>query len=222
MKAMILAAGRGERMLPLTQNTPKSLLCINHKPLIVYHIENLAAAGFNELVINVSYLGSHIIQAIGNGEKWNVQITYSTEDTPLEVAGGIVHALPLLGDMPFLTVNADIWTDYPFAQLKSLAVENAHLVLTPTPDYYPQGDFSLEYQKIIPAKLNNALIATGITLYHPRFFSRIKHGIQRMGTLWHEAVAHKELTGECYTGKWYDIGTPERFSKINAEFNLNN
>jgi len=222
MKAMILAAGRGERMQPLTLTTPKPLLTIDNKPLIVYHIENLAAAGFKELVINVSYLGDQIVNALGNGEKWNVHINYSIEDEPQEVAGGICRALPLLGDEPFLTINADIWTDYPLANLKNYPVENAHLVLAPAPSYYPQGDFSLQNQTLIPVKIGNELIVTGVTVYHPRFFSHIKPGIQRMGTLWHQAVARGELTGECYNGKWHDIGTPERFYQINTQIQLLN
>ena len=215
MKAMILAAGRGERMLPLTAHTPKSLLTVANKPLIVYHLENLAAAGFTDIVINVSYLGEQIITALGDGSRWNMHINYIVEKKPLEVAGGIINALHLLSDTSFITINADIWTDYPLANLKNTPVEYAHLVLTTTPDYYPQGDFSLADNRLIPALPHQGLIAMGITLYHPQFFAGMTPGIKPMGILWHQAVTRGELTGEHYQGKWFDVGTPERLNKVN-------
>lgn len=216
MKAMLLAAGKGERMRPLTLTRPKPLLEVAGKPLIEHHIVALAAAGVSDLVINVSWLGQQIVDYCAGGERWGVQIHYSREDEPLETAGGIIQALPLLGSEPFLLVNADIWTDYAFAELAatSLAEATARLVLVANPPHNPGGDFSLEADRVIAAG-TQTLTYAGIGLYHPHFFAGCEPGKRPLLPLLERAIADRRLFGESFAGVWTDVGTPERLAQLN-------
>lgn len=220
MKAMILAAGFGERMRPLTEHTPKPLLTVGGIPLIENHIYRLADAGFHELVINVSHLGQQIIDFCGDGSRWSVQISFSEEDEPLETAGGIIRALPLLGNDPFLVVNGDVWTDYPFEQLLSRdfpEVGGAHLVMVDNPPQHPLGDFGLEADHVrqLPEG-ESGYTFSGIGLYTPTFFDGVPAGKSPLRPLLDRCIAAKKLTGEHYAGEWRDIGTPERLEALNA------
>ena len=226
---MILAAGRGERMRPLTDTIPKPLLQIAGKSLIEYHIEALAAAGINELVINHAWLGEKIEAQLGNGARYDAKIQYSREDQALETAGGIKNALHLLGDEPFIVVNGDIFTDYPFAQLKTSAehlaeTELAHLVLVNNPEHHPGGDFYCQNNKVIdPLALKKSAeqqsrqgyTFSGIACYTPAFFSEIKAGKQALAPMLRAAMAKQQISGEIYKGAWCDIGTPERLKELN-------
>ena len=220
MKAMILAAGFGERMRPLTEHTPKPLLKVGGVALIEHHICRLAAAGFTELVINVSHLGQQIIDFCGDGGVWGVQITFSEEDEPLETAGGIIKALPLLGSKPFLVVNGDVWTDYPFQQMLSRDTPQsggAHLVLADNPPQHPLGDFGLEGKRVrqLPEG-ETGFTFSGIGLYTPEFFEGVPAGKSPLRPLLDRCIVAQKLTGEHYTGEWRDIGTPERLEALNA------
>lgn len=215
MKAMILAAGRGERMRPLTDTTPKPLLQAGPKRLIEYHLTNLARAGFTDVVINVAWLGQKIIDALGNGEKFNINIYYSNEgNQALETGGGIYNALPLLGNEPFLVVNGDVWTDYPFEKLRSFKLKDkAHLVLINNPEHNPQGDFSISNGRL----LNNAgdrLTFSGIGVYAKEFFTTGSDGKYPLAPLIRRYIDSNEISGEVYQGKWIDIGTPQRLESL--------
>lgn len=225
MKAMILAAGRGERMRPLTDHTPKPLLKVGGKPLIVWHIERLAQAGFREIVINHAHLGTQIEQALGNGAQWNVSIQYSPEVVALETAGGIANALPLLGDAAFCVVNGDVFTDYDFARLHAQAkrvIEGdalAHLVLINNPPQHPQGDFA-----ITDGFLQNAgapmLTFSGIGVYQPALFAEIVRGdAAKLAPLLRQAITQQKATAEHYAGVWHDIGTPQRLTELDTWLN---
>jgi len=210
---MILAAGRGERMRPLTDQTPKPLLQAGGKPLIVHHIESLAAAGFRELVINHSHMGGQIEGALGDGSKWGLQISYSPEDQALETGGGIFNALPLLGTAPFLVVNGDVWTDYAFS-LPALPDEIlAHLVLVDNPQHHADGDFALQRGRV--ANSGGArLTFSGIGMYHPRLFIGCRPGAFKLAPLLRAACDQRRVSGEHYRGRWMDIGTPERLLEL--------
>jgi MurNAc alpha-1-phosphate uridylyltransferase len=218
-KAMILAAGLGNRMRPLTDHRPKPLLEVAGKPLIVYHIEKLAAAGFEEIIINIAHLGFMIPEALGDGSRWGVRITYSDEqeEGALESAGGIVKALPLLGDHPFLVVNGDVWCDYVFDSSFDLKEDLAHLVLVQNPDHNQKGDFALKEGRV----LNEGACTytfSGIGYYAPELFKRLAYGKSSLAPLLREAIADKKVSGELYEREWRDIGTPERLAEINAMF----
>lgn len=214
MKAMILAAGRGERMRPLTDNTPKPLLWSGSKRLIEYLIESLAAAGFIDLVINHAYLGGQIEQALGNGGRYGVQIRYSPEGAQgLETGGGIFQALPLLGKEPFLAVNGDIWTDYPFTRVQQAPIGLAHLILVDNPPYSPQGDFALQGKRIAAVGANK-LTFSGIGVYRPELFAQCRPGRFPLAPLLREAMPWGWVTGERYRGQWRDIGTPARLQHL--------
>lgn len=222
MKAMILAAGRGERMRPLTVHTPKPLLKVGGKPLIVWHIERLAAAGFRDIVINHAHLGAQIEQALGNGAQWNVSIQYSPETVALETAGGIANALPLLGDVPFCVVNGDVFTDYDFAQLsvKSQAILSghalAHLVLVDNPPQHPNGDFAIA-NGLLQQAGEAMLTFSGIGIYQPTLFADIVRGhAAKLAPLIRQAIAQDKATAEHYTGIWHDIGTPQRLTELDT------
>jgi MurNAc alpha-1-phosphate uridylyltransferase len=216
MKAMILAAGRGERMRPLTDRTPKPLLEAGGKPLIVYHIEALRDAGFRELVINHAWLGEQIEQYLGDGSRFGVQILYSPEpEGALETGGGIHHALPLLGDEAFVVVNSDIWTDYPYARLHHPQQALAHLVLVDNPAHHRQGDFSLDNGLVTDAG-EATLTFSGIGLYRPELFSSHAPGAFPLAPLLREAMRRGQVTGEHYRGRWSDVGTPQRLAELNA------
>jgi MurNAc alpha-1-phosphate uridylyltransferase len=215
MKAMILAAGRGERMRPLTDDTPKPLLRIGGQTLIEHHIHALAQAGFTELVINHAHLGEQIVTALGDGDAYGVEILYSAETPPaLETGGGIFNALPLLGDAPFLVLNADIWTDFPLAELPRQIEGLAHLVLVDNPEHHAQGDFSLSAGQVSqrgPAMLTFG----GIGVYSPELFSACTAGAFPLAPLLRQAMDKNRVSGEHYQGSWFDIGTPERLEAVN-------
>ena len=223
MKAMILAAGRGERMRPLTDRVPKPLLEIGGKPLIVWHVEKLRAAGFIELVINCSHLGDQIEAALGDGARFGARISYTREAQPLETAGGIAYALHLLGTAPFAVVNADIYSDYPYERLAAAVAELvasdalAHLVLVDNPQHHRDGDFALVGRRVVCTGLR--LTFSGIAVYRPEFFAQLVPGTRAaLAPLLRAEIERARVTGEHYRGCWYDIGTPERLALVNAQF----
>lgn len=215
MKAMILAAGRGERMRPLTDNTPKPLLQVAGKPLIQYTIENLVRNGFYDLVINLAYLGAQIRHALGDGSQWGAKIVYSDEgEEGLETAGGIIHALPLLGTKPFLVINSDIACDFPLATLRKPLSGFAHLVLINNPDHHPDGDFSLRHDGILQVEGENKLTFSGIGVYDAKLFAQVAPGKSKLAPLLRTAMANALVTGEKFSGFWMDIGTTERLQLL--------
>ena len=214
MKAMILAAGKGERLRPLTLHTPKPLIRAAGVPLIEYHIRALAAAGFRELVINHAWLGEQIEAYLGDGERFGVQIRYSAEGEPLETGGGIHRALPLLGEQPFLVVNGDIWTDYDFACLAPLSSELAHLVLVDNPAHHPKGDFLLADCAVRDEGEGTRLTYSGLAVLHPRLFEGCKAGAFKLAPLLRQAMAAGQVSGEHYSGRWVDVGTHERLAEV--------
>ena len=223
MKAMILAAGRGERMRPLTDHTPKPLLVAGGKPLIVWHLERLAIAGFREIVINHAHLGAQIEAVLGNGSQWGLSIRYSPEPPgALETAGGIATALPLLGDAPFLVVNGDVYCDVDFGRFFELTVEGwkpaAHLVMVENPAHHAGGDFSLDGERVIYARGEQTLTYAGIGVFSPSFFADVQPGtIMKLRPLLDAAIAAGTLTGERFAGRWVDVGTPQRLAELDAE-----
>lgn len=218
---MILAAGVGERMRPLTDHTPKPLLQVGGSPLIAHHLQRLARAGFTELVINVSHLAGQIIDYCGDGSRWGVTITWSPEPEPLETAGGIFNALPLLGDAPFLVVNGDVWVDYPFARLLGFVPpdhECAHLVMVDNPAQHPRGDFQLDGHgrvRELPPGASGFTYA-GVGVYTPAFFASMTPGKLRLRPLLDAAIRRGCLSGEYYDGHWEDVGTPGRLRDLDA------
>ncbi len=226
MKAMILAAGRGERMRPLTDDTPKPLLEVAGKSLIEHQVEKLVAAGFTELVINVSWRGEQIIECLGDGRRQGCEIQFSRETEALETAGGIIQALPLLGAAPFALVNADIWTDYPLAELRaaSLAEDGrAHLVLVDNPPQHSRGDFLLGENGRIARPGGDepqTLTYSGIAVFQPGFFAGAKPGKQPLLPWLEKWIAETALSGEYYGGDWLDVGTPERLAELDARLGI--
>ena len=217
MKAMILAAGRGERMRPLTDRTPKPLLEAGGRPLIQYHIEALRDAGFRELVINHAHLGAQLVERLGNGEQLGVRINYSPEpEGALETGGGIKRALALLGEQPFLVVNGDIWTDYPYQQLHREPAGLAHLVLVDNPQHNPDGDFQLKGDKVTEEG-KQKLTFSGIGLYRPGLFSHTPDGAFPLAPLLCSAMQDGQVSGEYYAGQWMDIGSPQRLSELDLK-----
>ena len=236
MKAFILAAGRGERMRPLTDHTPKPLLVAGGKPLIFWHLERLAAAGFKEIVINHAHLGALIEQTLGDGAQWGLHIQYSPEPPgALETAGGIATALPLLGDEPFLVVNGDVYCDFDFGRFFRLTVEGwkppAHLVMVANPAHHTGGDFSLlpspacgggaggeGIQRVIYANGEQTFTYAGIGVFSPSFFADVKPGtVMKLRPLLDTAIAAGTLTGERFAGRWVDVGTPQRLAELDQE-----
>jgi MurNAc alpha-1-phosphate uridylyltransferase len=212
---MILAAGRGARMRPLTDHVPKPLLDVGGKPLITWHIERLAQAGITELVINHAYLGQQIEQALGDGSHWQVHIQYSAEQTALETAGGIAKALPLLGDRPFLVVNGDVFTDINYAALSLPAGKLAHLVMVDNPAQHADGDFALQ-DGLVTQAASNKLTFSGIGVYHPDLFQAIPSGeAARLAPLLISVMQQGRVSGQHHTGLWHDIGTPQRLEQLN-------
>jgi MurNAc alpha-1-phosphate uridylyltransferase len=208
MKVMILAAGRGERLKPLTDTTPKPLIQVGKKRLIEYHLERLSACGFKEIVINVSHLGEQIQNYLGDGQNYGVKIHYSVEPEALETAGGILKAMPYLGNGPFMTVNGDILTDYPFEKMQLINGELARIVLVDNPPHVPNGDFSLMdgYLGLDGQKYTHS----GITCFHPQFFAGLP--VQKLSVvpLLFAAIAKKQISGEHYSGTWFDIGSSKQ------------
>lgn len=214
---MILAAGRGERMRPLTDHTPKPLLPVGEKPLIVWHLEHLAQAGFKEVVINHAHLGSQIEAALGDGAKWGLHIKYSPEHVALETAGGIANALELLGSEPFLVINGDVFTDIPFEHLVLAPSKLMHLVLIDNPPQHSQGDFVFE-SEIIKLEGGSKLTFSGVGVYHPALFAEIKRGEPaKLAPILRQAIADNKATAEYFKGVWHDIGTPERLMALNQQ-----
>lgn len=221
MKVMILAAGLGKRMRPLTDHTPKPLLRAGGKALLEHHLLRLAAAGLHEVVINVSHLAEQVEAFCGDGSAWGLSIQWSREAQPLETAGGIQRALPLLGEGPFMVVNGDVWTDYPFAQLCRLpppADGSAHLVLVDNPPQHPLGDFMLDTAGRVLARgaSESGFTYAGLGIYTPGFFVGLAPGEYPLRPLLDRAIDEGRLTGEHYPGQWADIGTPERLAALDA------
>lgn len=222
MRAMILAAGRGDRMRPLTDKTPKPMLKVNGKPLIQYHVENLVQSGIVDIVINHAVFGDQIENYLGNGKTLGARIVYSAEgNEPLETAGGIINVLTLLGDVPFITVNADIWTDFPFQQLiESSKGSLSHIILVDNPEHNPAGDFSLQGNKVLN-KGKSMLTFSGISVFKPEFFKDCSAGSASLTPILRQAVSQGRVTASHYQGWWQDIGTPERLSSLRNSLNYN-
>jgi len=231
MKAMILAAGRGERMRPLTDSLPKPLLTIAGKSLIEYHIEKLVNAGITELIINHAWLGDKIEAQLGDGSRYGADIYYSPEVKALETAGGIKNALHFFADEPFLVINADVFTDYPVEHLISvcqrLAMTSeldtmAHLVLVNNPEHHLQGDFycwqNQLYEQMDVMTQAQRYTFSGIACYRPQFFQTMTTGKQALAPLLRAAMAKGQVRGEIYLGEWWDIGTPERLQQLNQTY----
>jgi MurNAc alpha-1-phosphate uridylyltransferase len=217
MNAMILAAGRGERMRPLTDSIPKPLLPVGGKPLIDFHVEALRQAGFGLIVVNVSHLGDQIQQHLGDGSRFGVSLRYSPEpEGALETGGGIHQALPLLGDGPFLVVNGDLWTDYPFGNLRRRRVGLAHLVLVDNPGHHPEGDFALSDERVSVDGVARYTFS-GIGLYRAELFAGCTPGRFPLAPLLRRAMAEGRVTGEYYQGVWSDVGTPERLASLDRQ-----
>ena len=228
MKAMILAAGRGERMRPLTDACPKPLLSVGGKPLIVWHLERLARAGFQEVVINHAHLGALLQDALGDGHAFGLSILWSGESpAALETAGGIAKALPLLGSKPFLVINGDIFCAWDVAQAEAIAArmtainDLAYLVMVANPPQHSEGDFVLEKGRIITGD-SPRLTFSGIGIYDPRLFEGLPPGKSaKLAPLLRTALAQGQCGGEAYAGSWHDIGTPERLAALNHVFRVN-
>jgi MurNAc alpha-1-phosphate uridylyltransferase len=215
VKAIVLAAGRGERLRPLTDHTPKPLLSVRGKPLIIWHLEALARVGVREVVINLSWLGESIRQALGAGEPFGLRIQYSEEPPgALEVGGGIFKALPLLGDAPFIVVNGDTYTDLDFSRLEIRPAALAHLVLVPNPEHHPAGDFVLNGAQV-SADGAPRLTYSGIGVYRPELFAGCAPGRFPLLPLLREAIMARRLTGERYDGHWTDVGSVQRLAALN-------
>jgi len=214
MRAMILAAGRGERLRPLTDTTPKPLLDIDGRSLIERHLETFSQAGFREIVINLAHLGDSIRDTLGNGSKWGLTIHYSQEPPgALDTGGGIQQALPLLGESPFTVINGDVLTNFPVARLRATKCDLAHLVLVPNPDHNPEGDFAFQGGRIMPDG-QPTYTFSGISVYHPRLFEAQPGGRYSVVPLLRAALTAHQVTGEIYGGRWHDIGTPERLETL--------
>jgi MurNAc alpha-1-phosphate uridylyltransferase len=231
MKALIFAAGLGERMRPLTDHTPKPLLHVGGKALIVWHLEKLAAVGVREVVINTSWLADRFPQALGNGERWGLAIDYIYEgDTPLETGGGMLNALPRLGDAPFLLVNGDIWTDYDFARLPREPEGMAHLVMVDPPGYATHGDFALDDAGHVRRDGAHRLTYAGIGVYRTALLAewqahadadagRAPNGKPRfrLAPVLRAFMEGDAIAGEHHRGRWTDVGTPERLAQLDRE-----
>ncbi len=221
MKAMILAAGRGERMRPLTDTTPKPLLPVGGKPLIVWHLERLAAAGFREVVINHAHLGAQIVAALGDGHAFGLAIDYSPEPPgALETAGGIAAALPLLGEAPFLVLNGDIWCDWDLRRAASLDTRHAHLIFVDNPLHHPSGDFRLVGDLLCSAESSplETLTYAGIGVFAPAFFANVPRGaVMKLRPLLDAGMARGEIGGERHAGHWVDVGSPQRLAELDRE-----
>ncbi len=220
MKAFIFAAGLGTRMRPLTNTCPKPLLPAGGKPLIEYHLEKLAAAGFREVVINTSWLADKLETALGDGSRWQLRIHYSREAQPLETAGGLRHAAQWLGEEPFVAINGDVWCELDFNRL-TVPTGLAHLVLVDNPPHHPEGDFVLLADGAVSAQPINSsptLTFAGIGVYRPQLLQLAPQEV-RLGALLRHAMRQGQVTGEHFTGDWRDIGTPQRLAALDADLN---
>lgn len=223
MKAMLLAAGRGNRLRPWTDHAPKPLLTVAGKPLIIHHIENLVRAGITDIIINLAYLGEQIELALGNGSAFGAHIQYSKEEPVLETGGGVYHALPLLGPDPFIVMNADIFTDFPLVKLTTCNLPLAHIILVRNPEHNPNGDYYLDENGYIFDQCDENKIGyhalhkytfSGIGIYRPELFQDCKPGIFRLPTLFKKAMEKRKITGENYQGLWCDVGTIDRWQQL--------
>ena len=217
---MVLAAGFGNRLRPLTDHTPKPLLPIGGKPMIVHHLEKLAAAGFKEVVINLGHLGHKIPEALGDGSSWGLSIAYSDEGPdPLETGGGLAKALPLLGDDPFLLVNGDVWSDLDFSTIPSSLAENdlATLFLVQKPGWREKGDFSLSNSRVVETEMPEYLYA-GIALYHPKILEGAKVEKFSIVPRLKSAISKNLVGGILFPGQWDDVGTPDRLSALQSKY----
>ncbi len=215
MKAMILAAGRGERLRPLTDQCPKPLLPIGGKPIIEHTIQSLVSNGITDIIINVSYKGDLIQQALGDGKQLGANLSYSDEGLEaLETAGGILRALPFFEEQPFLVVNGDVYTDYPYAQLLNRSVNTAYLVLVPNPQHHPLGDFGLN-TNLVTNQADQLLTFSGIGVYSANLFEGLQDGRHPLGPLLREAIKSGNVSGEGYDGIWMDIGNVKRYQAVN-------
>ena len=228
MKAMILAAGRGERMRPLTDTCPKPLLAAGGKPLIAWHIERLRQAGITELVINHAHLGHMIEAALGDGSQFGVHIRYSAEANALETAGGIRQALPLLGEAPFIVINGDVFCDVDLVQLRHTASQLgtqgdlAHLLMVANPEHHPEGDFALIDGRL-GAQGPTRLTFSGIGAYHPQLFAELRAGEPaKLAPLLRSAMHDGRVSGELHSGRWVDVGTPARLAELDAALRESN
>jgi N-acetyl-alpha-D-muramate 1-phosphate uridylyltransferase len=216
MKAMILAAGRGERMRPLTDKTPKPLLPVAGKPLIEYHIENLAAIGVRDIVINHAWLGAQIPAALGDGSRFGGRLGYSDEgDSALETGGGICNALPLLGDEPFIVVSGDVWTEFPFDSLSLAKADVAHFVVVPNPDFHTRGDFGLENGRMIDGGTRYTYANIGV--FTRDFFAGRKPEKFALAPLMFDWIRKGRVSGELFEGAWHNIGTPAQLAALNEQ-----
>lgn len=229
MKALIFAAGKGERMRPHTEHTPKPLLEAGGKPLIVWHLERLAAAGVHEVVINSAWLASRLHDALGDGTRFGVHIAWSHEGAePLETGGGLLHALPLLGDAPFIVVNGDVYCDVDFTRLPRAPQTLAHLVMVDPPAHSPRGDFALQSDGLLVAHGERLLTYSGVGVYRAALFAHWRRDVAgtpgadtdppsfRLAPLLRAAMARNEISGEHFTGRWTDVGTPGRLEALDA------
>jgi len=218
MRAIILAAGRGERLRPLTDTLPKPLFDVGGTTLIERHLEKLAQAGFREIVINLAHLGDLIRDALGDGSNWNLNIHYSQEpEGALDSGGGIQQALPLLGETPFAVINGDVWTDYPLSRLRAIKCDHAHLILVNNPEHNINGDFALQTGRI-DQDGQPRFTFSGISVYHPRFFESSSPGHFSVVPMLYTAAALKHVTGEIYRGAWHDVGTLERLETLRDHY----
>jgi N-acetyl-alpha-D-muramate 1-phosphate uridylyltransferase len=214
---MVLAAGRGERMRPITDTVPKPLVPVAGRPLIGYHLERLARAGFKDVVINLSWLGDRISAALGDGWAYGLSITYSEEGPePLETGGGIFKALPLLGPGPFLVVNGDTWSDIEYGHLALEDGANGRLVLVPNPAHNTRGDFGIDGDFVVERDVDQ-FTYSGVGVYRPEFFAGCSPGKFPMLPLLKRAIAARLLRGELHRGEWCDVGTPQRLATLDAE-----
>ena len=228
MKALVFAAGKGERMRPLTEHTPKPLLWVRGKPLIAWHLEKLAAIGVRDVVVNTSWLSERFAPTLGDGAHWGLRLHFSHEGAePLETGGGMLHALPLLGDAPFIAVNGDIWCDHDFAALPREPAGLAHLVLVDNPGHNARGDFALVGDQV-QSQGEPSLTFAGIGVYRPALLANWRDVIGgvpgaglspprfKLAPLLRAAMREQKITGEHFTGAWTDVGTPERLAALNA------
>jgi len=220
MKAMILAAGRGSRMRPLTDNQPKPLLPVAGKPLLAYHLEKLAEAGVNEVVINHAWHGKQIENFVGDGSEWGLQVSLSAEpEGGLETAGGIIKALPLLGDEPFWVINSDIWTDWNYQDLPTHLEDEelGHLIMVDNPVHHSDGDFAIENGRLVNEVEAGQQTKTfsGVGLYRKQLLAPYPEGKQALKPFFDQAIKQKQLTASCRDGFWTDVGTPERLHQLN-------
>ena len=226
MRAMILAAGEGIRMRPLTHETPKPLLKVGGVPLLEHHLLGLRDAGVSDVVVNASYLGDQIAAFCGDGGRWGLRIRVSREAVPLETAGGIIEALPLLGELPFIVVNGDVYCDYPFKRLIDRPIESGqgHLVLVDNPAHHLEGDFRLVKGRVLQpddtetsdGRSRSTLTFSGIALYAADFFAGYERGKRALKPLLDEAILQGQVSGEHLEGTWSDVGTPGRLAALNA------